>query len=503
MTLFKTSRRGVRTTLAAATAGALLTGLLGASPATADGTATPWTGQDQNALGGLTFYDASGNVITSGRTDVAPFAAFIQGRKTIRAGDSVPNLFAYSPMEGVSPEIWSNDEALGLSANYPNSSAPGALATSTLPVNSGTSQDLTLDTFASDYPNPSTTAGYQNVYEIRLYTNAPQNTMPPQYDYADISIDSAAHTWTLVYTPSDAAAPGAPTGVHASAGNGTASVAWTAPANDGGSAITGYTLQYSVDKGAHWTTTTHNGTSRSQAVSGLTNGKSYVFRVAARNVAGTGSFSSASSAVTPVADASKMTNSLSSSLKYGATGKFWTRLTDSHTGAVLSGRWVSLYRRGASNQAWKLVKSVKTASSGYGTVSYKPSTSGQYEWRYTGENLHEAAASGITSQSVAQVVSAHAVHPTIRHGSTLTIYGTISPAASGQQVSLQQQVNKSWKGKTTAKERKQKLPNHKTAVGFVLKLKIKAKGKYKFRVYKPSASGRAAGYSTTVSVKVT
>jgi len=38
------------------------------------------------------------------------------------------------------------------------------------------------------------------------------------------------------------AAPGAPTGVTATAGIGSASVSWTAPADDGGSAITGYTV---------------------------------------------------------------------------------------------------------------------------------------------------------------------------------------------------------------------------------------------------------------------
>ena len=41
--------------------------------------------------------------------------------------------------------------------------------------------------------------------------------------------------------PSTATVPGAPSGVTATASNGTASLSWTAPSN-GGSAITGYTV---------------------------------------------------------------------------------------------------------------------------------------------------------------------------------------------------------------------------------------------------------------------
>lgn len=191
------------TALTAVAIGAACSGVIlaGAGSALAQGTPPPWVGGDQNAIGGLTFYDASGHVITSGRTDTAPFAAYVQGNTTIRDGDSVPNMFGYSPQPGVTPDIWSNDEILGLSANYPNPSAPGALATSTLPLNSGTSQDLSLDTFASDYPNTSTLAGYQNVYEIRLMTNAPGDSALPQYDYADLLVDPQAHTWSLLYTP--------------------------------------------------------------------------------------------------------------------------------------------------------------------------------------------------------------------------------------------------------------------------------------------------------------
>ena len=90
--------------------------------------------------------------------------------------------------------------------------------------------------------------------------------------------------------------PGAPTGVSATAGDGQATVTFTAPGSDGGSAITGYTVT-SVQDGTKTCTTA----STSCTVNGLTNGTSYTFTLTATSANGTGAASSASSAVTPAA----------------------------------------------------------------------------------------------------------------------------------------------------------------------------------------------------------
>jgi hypothetical protein len=93
-----------------------------------------------------------------------------------------------------------------------------------------------------------------------------------------------------------AAVPGAPTGVSASAGNASATVTWTAPTSNGGSAITGYTVL--ANDG---TSVTVNGTATSATLNGLTNGTSYTFTVTATNSVGNGPASSPSNAVTPTA----------------------------------------------------------------------------------------------------------------------------------------------------------------------------------------------------------
>jgi uncharacterized protein (TIGR02145 family) len=91
--------------------------------------------------------------------------------------------------------------------------------------------------------------------------------------------------------------PGAPTSVVATPGNASASVAFTAtaPTNNGGSAITGYTVTSSPGG-----ITATNATSPIN-VTGLINGTAYTFTVVATNAVGNSVASTASTAVTPAA----------------------------------------------------------------------------------------------------------------------------------------------------------------------------------------------------------
>jgi hypothetical protein len=94
-------------------------------------------------------------------------------------------------------------------------------------------------------------------------------------------------------------APDAPMRVGGSPGDRQVTLTWQAPANDGGAAIVGYSVQYSSDRGATWVTWSGSTASTSAVVSGLTNGAAYIFRVAATNSIGTGSLSSSSLPITP------------------------------------------------------------------------------------------------------------------------------------------------------------------------------------------------------------
>jgi hypothetical protein len=99
-------------------------------------------------------------------------------------------------------------------------------------------------------------------------------------------------------TPAGASAPGAPTGATAQADAKAAIVSWSAPASNGGSAITGYTVTPFIGATAQ-TPVQVGGSTTTTRVSGLTAGTSYTFSVSATNAAGTSPQSGATSAVTP------------------------------------------------------------------------------------------------------------------------------------------------------------------------------------------------------------
>lgn len=106
----------------------------------------------------------------------------------------------------------------------------------------------------------------------------------------------AAYTSGAIHTVAIPTVSDAPTIGTATAGDGQVSVAFTAPVNDGGSAITGYTVTPNpAVAGGPFT-----GTSSPIVVTGLTNGTAYTFTVKATNGVGDSLASGASSSATPM-----------------------------------------------------------------------------------------------------------------------------------------------------------------------------------------------------------
>lgn len=143
----------------------------------------------------------------------------------------------------------------------------------------------------------------------------------PSYGYVDFlgwtdpgAALLAGDTWTQIAVPSSGTTvPGAPTIGTATAGDGQATVTFTAPSSNGGATITGYTVT-STPGGL-----TGTGASSPITVSGLTNSTAYTFKVKATNSAGTGPESAASNSVTPTGSGTALTDTFT-----GANGDPWS-----------------------------------------------------------------------------------------------------------------------------------------------------------------------------------
>jgi len=153
--------------------------------------------------------------------------------------------------------------------------------------------------------NVSVSGHSHTVSDIINFNSSVSGLLPITNIIAGNGINVSISGTTAIVTSNDTRwslfLPTAPTGPTATAENAQVTLSWTAPTGVISQApITDYIVQYSSNSGSTWTTFTDAvSTATSAVVTGLTNGTSYVFRVAAVNGVGTGAYSTASSAVTP------------------------------------------------------------------------------------------------------------------------------------------------------------------------------------------------------------
>ena len=132
-----------------------------------------------------------------------------------------------------------------------------------------------------------------------------------------------------------ASVPSAPQGLTAAGGNGSVQLSWSAPATDGGSAITGYDVYRGASAGGESATpVAANVTGRSFTDTGLVNGTAYFYTVTAVNAVGISAHSGEASA-TPRATVPSAPSGLVASGGNGSVALSWTApASDGGTGVT-------------------------------------------------------------------------------------------------------------------------------------------------------------------------
>ena len=194
---------------------------------------------------------------------------------------------------------------------------PGQPAAPSVSATAGSTTSLDVTWTAPTNTGPAI-ASYDLQYRAGTsgnFTNGPQNVTGTSAAIGSLAADTSYEVqvratnaegdgdWSVAGTGRTTAtsAPGAPTGLTATASGTTAiNLSWSAPASTGGSAITGYKIESSSDGGSSWSDLVANtsNTTTTYAHTGLTAGATRHYRVSAINANGTGVPSNVANATT-------------------------------------------------------------------------------------------------------------------------------------------------------------------------------------------------------------
>ena len=194
---------------------------------------------------------------------------------------------------------------------------PGQPAAPSVSATAGSTTSLDVTWTAPTNTGPAI-ASYDLQYRAGTsgnFTNGPQNVTGTSAAIGSLAADTSYEVqvratnaegdgdWSVAGTGRTTAtsAPGAPTGLTATASGTTAiNLSWSAPASTGGSAITGYKIEVSPNGTSGWTdqVANTNSTATTYAHTGLAAGDTRHYRVSAINTNGTGTASNVDSATT-------------------------------------------------------------------------------------------------------------------------------------------------------------------------------------------------------------
>ena len=244
------------------------------------------------------------------------------------------------------------------------------------------------------------------------------------------SVGTGAASRTANATTDDAATtvPDAPTGLSATAdGTSTIDLDWTAPADNGGTSITGYKIEVSSNGGTSWTNRVANTTSTSTtyAHTGLAPGTTRHYRVSAINATGTGAASNTDNATTEE-DAPTVPDAptgLSATADGTSTIDLdWTAPAD-NGGTSITGYKIEVSSNGGTSWTNRVANTTSTSTT-YAHTGLAPGTTRHY--RVSAINATGTGAASNTDNATTEeddepelaVVTVHALAPSVSVGGT-------------------------------------------------------------------------------------
>ena len=225
--------------------------------------------------------------------------------------------------------------------------------------------------------------------------------------------------------------PGTPTSVATTSSNAEATLTWSAPITNGGTAVTGYSVAWTSNavQGMTSGSAMVAAATTSYRLTGLVNGVTYTFTVTATNAAGNGAASTSVAAV-PYTRAGSPSNLVANALAGGQVNLTWSPPGD-NGGAGLTGYRIE--RRVEGGEWAVLVSNTSSTWTSHLAIGLDPTISYEFQvsaWNAAGMGAMSAPSTAVSP--VAPTTTTTTVAPTTATTTTTTIAPstTSSPATT-------------------------------------------------------------------------